>query len=553
MGNLSRIPLILFCTAATIAAISSCNGAPDMDRDVAQAIRELDSIIENEKIIEEGKHARIESLRSRLQTDISADERYWVMNDLFNEYFQYDVDSALFYSHSKMEIAMELDDREKIYDAIFDLADRYVTSGLNDEALKQIALIDTTRLDRNFSKRRNSLLNTVYSNMMSSTSDPVLIKRYEMDRNKYRDLMMACLDSTDIATAYLGANILMERDMVGQARELLMKWEGASDIDIYEKGILCYSIAMTYRAENDRQNAMKWFAKSASYDLQVPKYEYLSLIELAGMLYEDGDIERAYTYITRSVNDAVRAKAQNCKENVYALMPIISDSYDKLVQDKNMKMKFFLIILSVMTVLLIAMTLILMKEKGRVAEAEKIARERNEQLGRLNDELKKSNILLQESNSIKDSYLGRYLNMCSDYIDGLDRYRSSIRKIAKEEGTAKLLNALKSKAFIEEELEGFYAQFDATFLDLFPDFITQLNDLLQEDRQIQVHSRNKILSTELRVLALIRLGVTDSVRIAQFLRRSVSTIYNYRVKMKNSAKIDREDFEKELMKIGKRL
>ena len=389
--------------------------------------------------------------------------------------------------------------------------------------------------------------------MMSSTSDPVLIKRYEMDRNKYRDLMMACLDSTDIATAYLGANILMERNMVGQARELLMKWEGASDIDIYEKGILCYSIAMTYRAENDRQNAMKWFAKSASYDLQVPKYEYLSLIELAGMLYEDGDIERAYTYITRSVNDAVRAKAQNCKENVYALMPIISDSYDKLVQDKNMKMKFFLIILSVMTVLLIAMTLILMKEKGRVAEAEQIARERNEQLGRLNDELKKSNILLQESNSIKDSYLGRYLNMCSDYIDGLDRYRSSIRKIAKEEGTAKLLNALKSKAFIEEELEGFYAQFDATFLDLFPDFITQLNDLLQEDRQIQVHSRNKILSTELRVLALIRLGVTDSVRIAQFLRRSVSTIYNYRVKMKNSAKIDREDFEKELMKIGKRL
>ena len=143
--------------------------------------------------------------------------------------------------------------------------------------------------------------------------------------------------------------------------------------------------------------------------------------------------------------------------------------------------------------------------------------------------------------------------MCSDYIDGLDRYRSSIRKIAKEEGTAELLNALKSKAFMEEELEGFYAQFDATFLDLFPDFITQLNDLLQKDRQIQVHSRNKILSTELRVLALIRLGVTDSVRIAHFLRRSVSTIYNYRVKMKNSAKIDREDFEKELMKIGKRL
>lgn len=178
MGNLSQKQLLVICVAAAIAAVAGCGDANDMDRDVVQAIRELDTVIENATIIEEGKHARIESLRSRLQTDISADERYWVMNDLFNEYFQYDVDSALFYSHSKMELAMELDDREKIYDAIFDLADRYVTSGLNDEALKQIALIDTTMLDRNFSKRRNSLLNTVYYNMMSSTSDPVLIKQF---------------------------------------------------------------------------------------------------------------------------------------------------------------------------------------------------------------------------------------------------------------------------------------------------------------------------------------------------------------------------------------
>ena len=142
--------------------------------------------------------------------------------------------------------------------------------------------------------------------------------------------------------------------------------------------------------------------------------------------------------------------------------------------------------------------------------------------------------------------------MCSDYIDGLDRYRSSIRKIAKEEGVQPLLNALKSKEFMEQELEGFYAQFDETFLELFPDFIPQLNELLQEDKQVKISIKDKSLTTELRTLALIRLGVNDSVRIAHFLRRSVSTIYNYRVKMKNSAKGDRDEFEKALMNIGKR-
>ncbi|MGM9736001.1 MAG: DUF6377 domain-containing protein [Candidatus Cryptobacteroides sp.] len=549
MGRLLRY---IVCGVVLMAA-AACRNGKDDEEEVASAIKALDTILENEEIIEYGKHSRIESLKAGIRENMSNDELYWALNEIFNEYFQYDVDSAMFYAHRKIKLATAMGDREKIYDAVLDIADRYAISGMNEEALRQIAQIDTCGLDHELAKRRHSLLNTVYSNLISSSSDPVLTRRYEMQRSKYRDMMMQALDSTDIATAYLDANILMEQDKVEQARALLLEWASRDDIDLKEKGILCYSIAMTYRMEGDRTKAKTWLARSATYDLQVPKYEYMSLIELAGMLYEDGDIERAYTYITRSVNDAVRAKAQSSKETVFVLMPIIANSYDTMMKDKNVQMKYFLAIMGFMLVLLVFLTLVLMKEKQRVADAELLTRERNEQLGRLNEELKKSNMLLRESNGIKDSYLGRYLNMCSDYIDGLDRYRSSIRKIAKEEGTAELLNALKSKAFMEEELEGFYAQFDATFLDLFPDFIPQLNELLQEDKQIEVHSKNKILSTELRVLALIRLGVNDSVRIAHFLRRSVSTIYNYRVKMKNSASIDREEFEKELMKIGRRL
>ena len=136
-------------------------------------------------------------------------------------------------------------------------------------------------------------------------------------------------------------------------------------------------------------------------------------------------------------------------------------------------------------------------------------------------------------------------------LGGLERYRSSLRKSAKSGGFAEVMEKLRSSDFIDRELEDFYAQFDATFLSLFPDFVEQLNTLLQPDKRIENKSKDGILTTELRVAALIRLGVDDSVKIAYFLRRSVSTIYNYRVKMRNAALSDREEFEKQIMRIGK--
>ncbi len=537
----------------SLVLVASCSGRGRFSAELEDAINELDKTIGDEAVIEMSKTDRIAKLKRGLNPQSSPEEMYWTMNEIFNEYFQYDVDSAIFYAHRKLDIARQIPSQELILDALFDIADRYAMSGMNEEALRIVEKMDTSNFNPDLCKRRYSLLNTAYTNLRNSACDPELVKHYSERKNICRELMLECLGPKDMARAYIGSNILMEEGKGEEALEELLEWAEKEEINLNEKGILCYSIASAYKYIGDRRNAMIWLAKSAKYDLQVPKYEYESLIELSGMLYEEGDIERAYTYINRSVNDAVRAKAQNCKEDVYKLMPIIADSYDRMMKNKNDQMRFILIVMALMMVMMVLLTFVLFREKKRVAEAERMTRESNGQLKNLNSQLQDNILLLQETNQIKDSYLGRYLNMCSDYIDGLDRYRSSIRKIAKEEGVSELLTALKSKEFMEQELEGFYAQFDATFLDLFPDFIPQLNELLEEDKQIKVHSKNKILSTELRVLALIRLGVNDSVRIAHFLRRSVSTIYNYRVKMKNSAKIDREEFEKELMKIGKRL
>ena len=527
----------------------SCSG---QNPEVIEAIRSLDAVIKEKQSIEDAKNQRIAQLKSRLDSQYGQEELYNVMNDIFNEYFQYDVDSALFYAHRKLDLAMETGRKDLILDAKFDIADRYVTSGMNQEALEIVSEIDTVQLGKDLHKRRNSLLNTVYSNLIDRSNDPFLVKEMEVKRDMHRQRMIEALDSTDIATAFVGAKLLVGQNKVDKALELLLSWEKKDNISLIDKGILCYSIGCAYRSTGERDKAKVYLAKSAAYDLMVPKYEYLSLIELAGMLYEDGDIKRAYAYIMRSVNDANRANAQNCKENVYLLMPIISGAYDAFITSSNLKMKYYLFIMGMMLVAVVFLIIVVSNSKKKVDLADRLTKESNQQLKVLNEELRKSNMLLRESNRIKDSYLGHYLNMCSDYIDSLNRYRTSIRKIAKEEGEPALLAALKSKEFIDKELKGFYAQFDETFLELFPDFIPQLNELLQEDKQVKTSAMEKKLTTELRILALIRIGVNDSVRIAHFLRRSVSTIYNCRVKMKNSAKGDREEFEKSLLNIGKR-
>ena len=527
----------------------SCSG---QNPEVIEAIRSLDAVIKEKQSIEDAKNQRIAQLKSRLDSQYGQEELYNVMNDIFNEYFQYDVDSALFYAHRKLDLAMETGRKDLILDAKFDIADRYVTSGMNQEALEIVSEIDTVQLGKDLHKRRNSLLNTVYSNLIDRSNDPFLVKEMEVKRDMHMQRMIEALDSTDIATAFVGAKLLVGQNKVDKALELLLSWEKKDNISLIDKGILCYSIGCAYRSTGERDKAKVYLAKSAAYDLMVPKYEYLSLIELAGMLYEDGDIKRAYAYIMRAVNDANRANAQNCKENVYLLMPIISGAYDAFITSSNLKMKYYLFIMGMMLVAVVFLIIVVSNSKKKVDLADRLTKESNQQLKVLNEELRKSNMLLRESNRIKDSYLGHYLNMCSDYIDSLNRYRTSIRKIAKEEGEPALLAALKSKEFIDKELKGFYAQFDETFLELFPDFIPQLNELLQEDKQVKTSAMEKKLTTELRILALIRIGVNDSVRIAHFLRRSVSTIYNYRVKMKNSAKGDREEFEKSLLNIGKR-
>lgn len=536
---------------SAVLLLTGCGKDISYSEDISKALEELDHVIAQKELIEAQKEERIAQIKDRLANASDDRERYGLMDNLVNEYFQYNIDSTAFLSRAKLEIAQKTGDKGLILDAIYDIADRHTMSGLADATFSELQLIEPEKLSDAEKIRYYSILNTIYGTMELETVDKVLAREYSSKKNEYRKRLLSSLTEEDVSRIYVMTEILLQSNRPQEALELLIQWVNEKKPSLDESGILCYSIASAYAMLEDFDQAILWYARSARCDLLVPKYEYRSLYELAGLLNKKGDIERAYSYITRSIDDAVQSNAQIHRQFAYQLLPIISSSYDSLMQEKNSQMRYTLIAMGIILGMLAIMSLVLLREKKRVTIAERQTKDTNEQLRKLNAELHDYVLLLQETNEIKDSYLGRYLNMCSDYIDGLDRYRSSLRKTGKEGGD--IMAALKSKAFMEAELEEFYTQFDATFLDLFPDFIPQLNELLQEDKRISFKPKARLLTTELRVLALIRLGVNDSARIAQFLRRSVSTIYNYRVKMRNAAKVDREDFENRLMKIGKKI
>ena len=247
-------------------------------------------------------------------------------------------------------------------------------------------------------------------------------------------------------------------------------------------------------------------------------------------------MERAYTYIVRAYEDATRSDARTALDEINQSQPGIIASYEKLEQRRQRQLKAFLAVtILILTALGFALLRLYRNHK---------------RIGRMQRQILENVERLKESNQIKDTYLGRYLSMFSEHIDALERYRSRLRVTAKSKDLDDILRVLKSDAYIDTERKTLYDEFDATFLGVFPDFVNQLNGLLREEDRIGQDLPEGKLSNELRIFALIRLGVTESAQIARFLKKSPSTVYNYRVKLRNAAACDRDEFEKRLMEIG---
>lgn len=533
---------------ALVSVLSGC--CSEKDRQIRDTLKELDDVISRQEEIESAKDSYIELIKGRYSEAMSPDEKYTIFDELYNEYYNYNIDSAIFYARTKLDIAFDAAEQDLVDDAILDIADRYVMSGMYLAAHDIISEISADRLDVLLVPRYYHIWHSLYTGLEDGCDDQVQKTEYRKLKQQYREQLFSLLGKDDISRLYVMADIYVDE---GRADELLdtLNAKFNEDIPIHDKAVLSYIYANISDSYGHDDDATLYFAKSAIFDLMTPVHEYKSLYELASKLYDAGDIKRAYRYISRSINDAITANALINIQSINRSLPIISRSYHSQMLHNRRQLSVLSGILGIMAVLLIGAVIVTLKEQRKARRAEKRTSEINEELKAINRKMEEYILLLKESNNIKEIYIGRYIDLCSEYIGRMERYRSMLNRTARTEGFDAVRNALKSSEFIDKELNEFYEQFDATFLQLFPDFIKDLNSLLQPDKRIELKTRDGIMTTELRIFALIRLGITDSVKIAEFLRRSVSTVYNYRVKMRNAALNSREDFEKQIMGIGK--
>jgi tetratricopeptide (TPR) repeat protein len=515
----------------------------------------LDGTVKNYQVYSDQKEGELSQLKEQLRYAKNDDERYGIYGKLYDGYSAYKSDSALVYARRKLLIAETLNDEHRITDARLNFASMLGVVGMYKEA---IDLLSRVNIDKTPDLKAYyfHICRTVYGFMADYASSDQEKKHYEELIEAYRDSLLAVHAMNSAPHVMVKSDQLITGGKYDEALSLLMDYYPSIKENIHDKAIIAYSIALAYHGKGIRALEKRWLAQSAVYDLQSATKEYISLRNLAYLLYEDGDVDRAYLYMRRSLEDALFCNARLRTFEISRMMPIIDKAYQHQAASRQRLMMITLVSVSGLTLLLLIAVFIVYRQMQKVAMARQHLNEANEQLNTLNRELSQANDRLQhtnetllEANLIKEVYIGRFMDQCSVYINKMDEYRRHLHKISLKGKMEDLMQEITSTRIINEELKEFYSTFDKTFLQLFPGFIEEFAQLLNDTEDIKL-KQGEILNTSLRVFALIRLGIKDSEKISFFLRYSVTTIYNCRTKFRNKARGPREEFESRVMQIG---
>lgn len=517
----------------------------------------LDQAIKERPIYMEQKELKLVELKRQLHRQIPDEERFAILGTLLDEYRSFNTDSALHMAEEREQIAIRLGNREYIDNARMNKADVLGMTGMYKEVMDLMRNIHIDRLPVDIHPYYYHIYRTVYGLMADYAVTAYEKKLYTELTDKYRDSLLLVNKDNLLIHTLIQSDQYNVRNEYDKAIRLLTDYLALQKDYEHDVAICAYTLSESYRLKGDKEKEKEYLIVSAMADMKTAVREYISLRKLAVLLYQEGDIERAYSYVKICMEDAAACNARLRKLEILEIFPIINDAYQQKTEKQQEQMKWALVSISLLSLFLLLAIFYVYKQMKKVAAARREVIDANKRLKELNDELHLSNAQLKEANHsiaensyLKEEYIRRYMDQCSVYLEKMDNYRRSLGKIAATGNVEELYKNIKSSKFIEGELKEFYTNFDNTFLQLFPTFVEDFNALLADDEQISLKAGER-MNTELRIFALIRLGITDSVKIAQFLRYSVTTIYNYRTKVRNKAAGDRDLLEQEVMTIGK--
>ena len=500
-------------------------------------LRRLDEALEEMDEYVAIKESRIATISEALaDSGLTLSQKYGVYGRLYEEYLPYQFDKAFEMLGMQEEVALEMGDMSLKTTVSLNKAFLFTTAGFFHEASVAFSQLDTMSFDYQqkmiWYNARQKFLNDYQEYLRTSGLNVPDVEKIR----SYQNLILENTPENSTLNRHITIMHLIWAERWEEAyEENLRVIEGLNKksrdyaVQTYWQGFICQNL------ERDDET-IRWWVESAICDIQGAIKDNASLCSIAVNLTAPEDTDRAFRYIRLSLEDAVFYNAKLRKVQIASTMPWIEKAYIDAKERQSRIIGKYLLITVVAALLLLAFAIAAVqlhikgKKTARTIEKKNILlAESNKSIAMTEDVLRQTNLALIEANAAKEEYLGLFLSMCSGYLDKLKK------TISREQ--------------YESELKNCYKTCDTSFLSLYPTFVSDFNALLKEDSRVAL-KEGELLNTELRIFALIKLGITQSSHIASLLRYSVNTIYNYRAQVKNAALSDRENFEDMVRKIG---
>lgn len=545
--------------------------AESVEKEIPQLLATLDSILVQTGELASQKELKIAQLKKKLSNAANFEEEFWINKMLYDESFVFNADSAMKYVDRNIQIATELKKKDWQDEWLINRSFMFAATGLLKEAGEVLEKVDSTSLSDGLKLSYYYQRSYLYSHLGQYMGDQKQVNnKYYNEFENANKHMLALVRPKDPLYWWCVAscNELSPEDSLFSALENVVL---SSHHNTRLDAMNAYGLSNMYKRIGDKEKTMIYLIYSAMADLRVCNRDIASLQELSSLLYDAGDIDRAYAYMNYCLKAALlypnRVRIINIStelDKIYANYQQRDIRWRNSLQNYLYVVTFFSIILVLALIGLYRQTKKLRKSRTELDSANHSLNQHvvelsqmhkqlalaNQELQNLNELLRSANQKLQESNDVKEECIGYVFSICSNYISKLDEYRKNINRKLKTGQFEEARQLTDNSSLTQNELKDFYANFDAIFLRVYPDFVADLNSLLRPEEQILLKDASE-LNTEVRIYALVRLGINDSVKIADFLHCSPQTVYNHRLRMRNKAIIPKDKFAEAVRLLGR--
>ena len=535
--------ITLFTIIVFIATSFSLN-SENIDRNlIDKMLKELDEVVDNDDMYKEIRAHRADSL-VQTASHRKGQQRIDLYVEAYNIYSHYQCDSAV-KTLQRLSLVTEASENGDVKEYL-KIANGEILGimGLYVEAYETLQSVNVDELSHQNKLFYFQTFRSVFGWIADYSHNSPSHEKYVKLTNIYRDSIIAT-ETNKIAHDIALADKHIVNGDPDEALNLLL--ENLANAERTELIYLYFNLAEAYRELGETDKYTYYLIMASISDLRAGVTEYLALPTLANVLYQKGDIDRAYKYLIRSMDDANFCKARLRTMEVSNIFPIIDKAYKQKELENRKWVRIFALILVAFVIVLLCILAFMLKQNNKLNLIRRKLADANDNLKRVNDELQVANKNLIKTDRIKEDYIARFLERCRSYLDALENYRHSLLKLAKNNQHEALMRQLKDHTLVGEEQQRFYHDFDKAFLDIHPNFVENFNNLLKEEERVYPKS-DWSLTTEMRIFALIRLGINDSNKIAHFLNYSLATIYNYRSRITNKSIHDKDQFNELLMK-----